>query len=54
MKKVADSNESNSMEAFPREPEPKGRDQRDPCDKSFHPETARLNDADEACNDGVK
>jgi|GEM_PF-5607066 len=25
-----------------------------PCDKAFHPETARLEDKDDACDDGVR
>jgi hypothetical protein len=26
----------------------------EPCDKAFHPETARLEDKDDACDDGVQ
>jgi hypothetical protein len=34
--------------------DPKGKDDLDPCEKAFHQETQRLEDADEACDDGVR
>jgi hypothetical protein len=34
--------------------QPKGKDDLDPCEKAFHQETARLEDSDEACDDGVR
>jgi hypothetical protein len=36
-----------------KEPGRKGREAAEPCEKAFNQETARLKDADEACDDGV-
>jgi hypothetical protein len=36
------------------EAKPKGKNDLGPCEKAFHPETARLKDSDEACDDGVR
>jgi hypothetical protein len=35
-------------------PKPKDAEKLEPCPKAFHPETARLEDKDDACDDGVR
>jgi hypothetical protein len=54
MKKTTIGKESAKRAQPAGEPRPKGKDALKPCDKAFHPETARLKDSDEACDDGVR
>jgi hypothetical protein len=47
---------SKPVKAAAARPQPAkgGKDPNDPCEKAFNQETARLNDKDEACDDGVR
>jgi hypothetical protein len=54
MKKTTDIAEAKRRNTTAPESAPKGKDAMQPCEKAFHPETARLKDADEACDDGVR
>jgi hypothetical protein len=52
MENVRDISESGGL-GIAKEPGRKGREPVEPCEKAFNQETARLKDADEACDDGV-
>lgn len=54
MKTKEEPSKSKKVGAAAREPEKVGKDALDPCDKAYNQETARLKDADEACDDGVR
>jgi hypothetical protein len=54
MKKPTVGKESAKSAESTGEPRTKGKDALKPCDKAFHPETARLKDSDEACDDSVR
>jgi hypothetical protein len=54
MKKEHEPANSGNATAALRQPAKKGKEMEDPCAKAFNQETARLEDSDEACDDGVR
>ena len=54
MKKTAANKESMKSAKSTDKPRPKEKGVLQPCEKAFHPETARLKDSDEACDDSVR
>jgi hypothetical protein len=54
MKKATATKESGKSAKSAGKPQPMAKGVLKPCEKAFHPETARLKDADEACDDGVQ
>ncbi len=54
MKKVKEQAGQGVAEAARSDRAKTGKELEEPCDKAFNQETARLEDADEACDDGVR
>ena len=54
MKKEDKPSGSAKANAAVRKTAKAGKEKKEPCDKAFNQETARLEDADEACDDGVR
>jgi hypothetical protein len=54
MKSGKDQLKEQAAKAAPKAPKTKTEEKLKPCDKAFNPETARLEDKDDACDDGVR
>jgi hypothetical protein len=54
MENTSKPSESGGLGPAIREPGKNGTGTEEPCDKAFNQETARLKDADESCDDGVR
>jgi hypothetical protein len=54
MKKAHEPSNSGNAVAALRQPKKSGEEMEEPCPKAFNQETARLEDSDEACDDGVR
>ena len=54
MKKTHEPLESGNDVAAVKKPAKSLKEMEDPCAKAFNQETSRLEDADEACDDGVR
>ena len=54
MEKVGKPSDSGSSGPAKRKTAKTVQEKTDPCDKAFNQETSRLEDADEACDDGVR
>jgi hypothetical protein len=54
MKTVKDKLKGKGAKSASKAPGQKDNENLEPCTKAFHQETARLKDADDACDDGVR